>query len=145
MWSGERSSCQSPSLTIVHCPQTFIVTPPPEPATAAAACPAAQKTKSRRLVMLVRHDTSCSRESSPDLGSVTGHTFMPRVDEIGCRRPQMIPGRRHVLKSTLLSCILRSRAPRRYERDRGRILVERGDAHGMWVFRRCNGEHGAVL
>ena len=70
---------------------------------------------------------------------------MPRVDEIGCRRPQMIPGRRHVLKSTLLSCILRSRAPRRHERDRGLILVERDDAHGVWVFRRCNGEHGAVL
>ena len=46
-------------------------------------------------------------------------------------KPDFIPDRRHVLKSDFLGRILRSRAPRRHERDRGRILVERDDAHGV--------------
>ena len=40
---------------------------------------------------------------------------------------------------------MRSRFPDAAERDCAKFLAERDDAHGVWVFRRCNGEHGAVL
>ena len=40
---------------------------------------------------------------------------------------------------------MRSRFPDAAERDCAKFLADRDDAHGVWVFRRCNGEHEAVL
>ena len=81
-------SLQSPraGLTIVHCSQTFIVTPPPEPATAAAACPAAQKVESPRFAKLVRPGGPGCSESRGDLASAASRARFPRVGEIWRRR-----------------------------------------------------------
>ena len=104
-----------------------------------------QKSKSRPFAKLVRHGPSCSRESQPDLGSGANHAIMLHWKRDLQIAPEMNTGMLHVFKYDFLGRELRSRLPDAAERDCAKFLAERDDAHGVWVFRRCNGEHGAVL
>ena len=67
--------------TPIHAPPS-----PPEPATAAAACPAAQKVESPPFEKLVRPSGPGCSESRGDLASAASRARFPRVGEIWRRR-----------------------------------------------------------